>query len=609
MYYNEYRRLGIDAANKMGGTIKTYCPKCEIRKGHRPKEKNLSLMYDTGGYKCHSPNCTFQGNVKFQKERQEYSRPKWENRTNLPAKVVKYFEGRGISQKVLNEAKVSVDEKGNIQFNYFRAGKLVNVKTRFELPEGKKSFRQHTGAEKILFNLESIEPDNVKDCIIVEGEIDALSWIVAGLPENFGVVSVDQGAPNPGDKTDGKLQCITNCANELMKIERFYICTDADAPGEYLKRALIRRFGSFKCHVVELPAGKKDANEVLKDNTYQDIEVKKEALRLALKNAKAIQPQGIHSLSDETEVVMWDRYKNGLTHGSSTYFDNFDPHFKFLSGQMTLISGIPGHGKGQFIRMLAVIKAKIDGWKWAMFVPEDATEDHSVDFFEEIAHIYIGKTAHKGDYQMSEEEFSEAMEFARAHFFIINPDDNSDGKGAAIPTNDWINERIQYLRLRHGVNAYVKDPWNNISHGDDRNGRTDLYLRDALRSERSFCRQFDAAFYVEHPKQIKKDKTGAYEVPDRYDLNGGAMWINMVDIFMVVHRPMIHEMADDPNVDIHVRKVKKQKLVGRPGKFSCMYDFKKNRYYEIRNGQFTGCPLEDPTIVLKSDIDDLPEGW
>lgn len=593
MYQNEFSKLGIEAPNKVNGIAKVHCPKCEIRRGTRTKEKDLYLNYDSGVYRCYSGKCGWKGKVS----KTNYSRPDWKNKTDLPAKVVKYFEGRGISQKTLKDFQISIDERGNIEFNYFRGDELINVKTRFEI-DGKKSFKQHAGAEKIVFNLNSL--DGKEKCIVVEGEMDVLSWHEAGISSEYAIISVDQGAPAPGQKVDGKLECFSNSAIELDSIKEFYICTDKDAPGQYLQQELIRRLGEYRCSIIDLPKGNKDANDVLQNTNYP-ISTRKETLRFQLKNARPVPVPGIHTLDQDTWDLMEDYYHNGRPKGLTTHFKDFDYHFTFLKGDVTVITGLPNDGKSQFLRQLAVIKSKFDGWKWACYVPEDFPVDM---FYDDICHIYIGKSPYKGhENQMSIEEYNEAREFARSHFFCIYPEADKKTGMVSLPTNSWINKRISFLKLKHGVNAYIKDPWNKIFH--EFNGREDQYLASELSKEKFFAAQFDACLYVAHPGKMSKNGEGKYPAPDVYDISGGSMWNNMVDNILVVYRPHRHENPTDKIVEVKSMKIKKQKLVGKLGSFEFFYEVKENRYYEL-GSEYN--PMEDKkaVVAIPDGLDDIP---
>ena len=580
--YNEFIKLGIDAPFKNSGVTKVSCPKCEERKGTRTRDKDLSINYTEGFYKCHSSKCTFQGKVGGKK----YSRPEWRNNTTLHASVVKYFEGRGISQRTLKAFQISTDGRNNIEFNYFRKDQLINVKTRFDNGDGSKSFKQHSGAEKIVFNYNSIE--GKEKCIIVEGEMDVLSWYEAGVSQEYAIISVDQGAPNPGDKTDGKLECFTNCAHELNGIKEFFICTDKDAPGLYLEQELVRRLGEYRCSIIPLPKDCKDANDLLQNKSYS-LSVKCEALKRQLLQAKPVPVPGIHDLSDDVWLEMENNFINGRKKGSKTHFPELNGIFSFLPGDITIITGLPNDGKSQFMRQLAVVKSKMDGWKWACYVPEDFPVDM---FYDDICHIYMGKSPYKGhENQMSLEEYRTARTFAREHFFCIYPEPDKETGIIELPTNEWINKRISFLKLKHGINAFIKDPWNKIHHTFD--GREDQYLAAELSREKFFAASYDASIYIAHPGKMRKDDKGRYPSPDVYDISGGSMWNNMADNIMVVYRPERHIDPKDPSVDIMTKKIKKQKIVGKIGAVRFMYCYKRNRYYE-ELGDFNPLPNVDP---------------
>ena len=89
------------------------------------------------------------------------------------------------------------------------------------------------------------------------------------------------------------------------------------------------------------------------------------------------------------------------------------------------------------------------------------------------------------------------------------------------------------------------------------------------------------------------------------------MWGNKMDNIMVIHRPKFLTDPMDTTVEVHVRKIKKQKLVGIPG--TCVFDFKRstNRYYidgisPLSDGKFipeTARNFEDTTSkILKMPL-------
>ena len=597
MYFNEFRKIGIDCGNKVTGKAKTVCPKCLERKP-TTRDKDLYIVYDTGVYRCYSSKCGWTGSVANMKK--EFERPTWKNNTNLSKQLVSYFFNRGISQDTLLKAKVSMDSKNNIEFNYFRNDELINVKTRFEI-KGKKAFKQHIGAEKIPYNLDSLKGKT--KAIFVEGEIDVLSWVEAGIPDAFGVISVDQGAGLPNSQMDGKLECIRNAAAELDEIKEFYICTDKDAAGVYLQEELIRRLGVHRCFIINLPKGKKDANELLdKSKNPTSHEANKQSLRECLKSAKPVPISGIRTLDDDMWNKMEDQYNNGRAKAKTTHYPILDNHFKFLKGDMTLITGIPSHGKSQFTRQLMVIKSFFDGWKWGCYVPEDFPLDY---YYEDLCHIYLGITTDKQYTQRATlEQFHEAMLFVKEHFFCVYPELNTETGETDLPSNKWINERMLFLKLKYGINGVKKDPWNKVIH-DFKGSREDLYLAAELSREKFFASQFDAYIIIAHPKQMNKSANGEYPCPDTYDLSGGAMWYNMVDNMLVVHRPNAQSHPDDKMVTVKILKIKKKKLVGKTGEVDMYFRVNAARYYQCKD-DFNPLEKGRNNITPPSSLDDIP---
>lgn len=178
----------------------------------------------------------------------------------LLPETIKYFEGRGISNNTTLRMKISESKEWMpiadkvipvICFNYFRSGELVNIKYR-----GKnKDFKLNKQSELVFYNLDSLidEPEG----IIVEGEIDALSCIEAGI---YPVISVPNGANVQGNIN---LAYLDNSWDQIKHVTTWHIFTDKDEPGQRLRDELSLRLGKSKCNFITPPADCKDANDVL----------------------------------------------------------------------------------------------------------------------------------------------------------------------------------------------------------------------------------------------------------------------------------------------------------------------------------------------------------
>lgn len=269
-----YRDYGIDLPMDATGQHYTTCPVCS----HTRKKSNIKCLgvdADKQIWHCNHPECDWSGSLNSKSElkltksklKPQPVKIDWTPGGELPEKVIEYFKKRGISEKTLKLNDIQYNNSvyflqikkktSAICFPYKRGGEVVNVKYR----SGEKHFRQETGAQKILFGMD-IVPANETDClIIVEGEIDKLSFDEIGC--NF-AVSVPDGAPTLGAKNfNSKFDYLENCKLFLKRFEQIILAIDTDDPGEVLRRELARRLGFDRCYSVTFPDSCKDANDVL----------------------------------------------------------------------------------------------------------------------------------------------------------------------------------------------------------------------------------------------------------------------------------------------------------------------------------------------------------
>ena len=165
---------------KANGEIQTLCPNCSHTR-KKKTDKCLSVNIETGVAKCW--NCEDTSFREKKSKAISYDLPpqKWENHTSISDKVVKFFKGRGISQKTLIECRITEEEyyqpqlskkTNNIVFNYFYGITLLNKKFR----SAEKAFTQCKNAKKVFYGINDLEGE--KECYIVEGEMDKLGQSV-----------------------------------------------------------------------------------------------------------------------------------------------------------------------------------------------------------------------------------------------------------------------------------------------------------------------------------------------------------------------------------------------------------------------------------------------
>jgi twinkle protein len=276
-----FRKFNVETNGRTSGRMKTYCPQCHASRRDK-RDKSLSVNLDTGLAYCH--HCNWKINAR---EEQKMPHEKTYVTPRQPAvladEIVRWFaQQRGIPAGVLIQAGISSAEEYMPQtrkkelcacFNYYEGNRLVNTKFR----DMAKNFKFVAGAELIPYNVDGIL--GTEECIITEGEIDALSFMAIGRND---VISVPGGANRNLSWMD---RFVTSHFEDKRTV---YICTDTDRKGQELREELVRRLGAERCRIVDL-APAKDANQLLLEPHG------KEALKAALENAPQAPLEGVYT--------------------------------------------------------------------------------------------------------------------------------------------------------------------------------------------------------------------------------------------------------------------------------------------------------------------------
>lgn len=558
---------------------RTLCPRCSA---HRKKkyDKCLAVNLEKGTWFCH--NCSWSGSLNLREEKKFIPKPVQTKAIEPSDNAYLWFAKRGIPREVIDRNKITLENifltQSNknercICFNYFVNDTLVNIKYR----SPQKHFQQVKGGQKVFYKLNDILEET--KCIITEGEIDALSFEVAGYKY---AVSVPDGAINPNAKNiTTKLEYLDNCAEYFNNKTKIYLATDTDAPGIRLREELARRLGKSKCWIVKYPQDCKDANDVL-------MKFGKKELKQCIENAEQYPIEGVHlaiSRFDELKNL----YENGIPNGANTGYKKFDDLFTFYGSQLTVVTGIPNHGKTNFVDQLMLKLAIRHDWKFAVFSPENATiEIHLIRLCE----ILVGKPLLPNyNNQMTPAELNSAVEFINEHIFFILPDNVVDFKLEKI-----LNSTSE-LVLRKGVKALIIDPWNTIEHQKERGEVTTDYIGRVLNQVKYFSRTHDLhTIIVAHPTKIKKQAKDPelFEVPTLYDISGSANWYNVVDNGISVYRQFTKEQGIS-YTKVYLQKVK-HKYIGRIGYAKFDFDISCQRYNE-----------KDTSNKKQNELDDYVE--
>jgi len=313
--------------------VKYYtCPLCSAER-KKKTQKCLSVFWDTGIAKCsHCGEVVQLHSFKRKSNSNNYKIPVWKNSTKLSDDVVKWFEKRKISQFVLRLMKIgegleSMPHKGEwkkkntIQFPYFRNGQIVDVKYR----SGDKNFKLFKEAERITYNLDNIQSQEIIYC--VEGEPDVLAVMECGI---HNVCSPPNGFTAKGNVN---LDWLNNDVEHFVKAKKLILAFDNDTPGDNGKKEFIRRFGGHKCYVVDLKDCK-DSNDFL-------IKYGSDELKKALENHIELPLENVSTYNDCKEKVR-DFFLNGMPRGLITgNLGGLDENFSTNTSQTILVTGIP----------------------------------------------------------------------------------------------------------------------------------------------------------------------------------------------------------------------------------------------------------------------------
>lgn len=570
----DWQKYGIDIPyGRTSGQIKTFCPNCRDKRTNK-RDRSLSCNLETGMFHCHY--CGFEGcaaqrdegwkqNRPYKPQKTTYKRPKPSGQSQISPKAKEWFKSRGISEETLVKMKITegkefMPQKGKecntIQFNYYLNGELVNTKFR----TGDKCFKLVSGAELIPYNIDAILGQ--KECLVTEGEMDALSFVECG---RLDVISVPNGA-------NANLQYLDDfIESHFEDKETIYIASDTDTKGVILRDELIRRFGVEKCKIVAYGEGCKDANEHL-------MKFGKESLLQCLKDAPEPKVEGIFTVSD-FESSLDSLFENGMQKGVTIGHENFDNLCSFETKRICIVTGIPGSGKSEWIDEIAErLNIKYD-WRFAFFSPENAPLSYHAS---KLIEKFTGKKFDKQ--HLPYNEYQQVKEHLQKDFFFIAPEEDF--------TIDSILDKAKFLVRRKGIKVLVIDPYNRVEHNIAKGQTETQAVSKFLDRLTNFAQRNDVlVILMAHPAKMPKNKDGVEEIPTLYDISGSANFFNKADFGLVVHRDRVNNLTE-----IHIKKVKFRHL-GKCG----VVKFK----YNLNNGRYV--PYEDEEYVNWDNANHLTE--
>jgi twinkle protein len=470
----------------------------------------------------------------------------------LTALHIERLEERGLDVELLEKLGVRASNRlgGDpcISIPFFEDGAQVGTKYR-TLPAkgGKKKFTQDTGSKQILWNYDCLQDASLEHepIIITEGELDAIAAIQCGFPRTTSVPGGALKEEETGDLT--KKFAFVDHAKPLLKGD-IILAMDADGPGANLMHALSHRIGRARCKWLRYPEGCKDLNEVLEEHG-------EEVVRQVIREAQYIKVEGVFKMSELPPVAMPRAHDCGMV--------GLVNHYKIRTGDLVVVSGLPGHGKTSFVNEVVCRMASVYGWN-ATFASFE--QNPQIDHRRALRSFHINKL----EVHMSDAEKARADAWIDKHFSFIVPDEDDD------VTLDWLLERAAAAVIRYGSRIVVVDPWNEMDHDRPPDMSLTEYVGFAIRQLRKFARKYNVhLIVVAHPAKMRRNQDGTYPVPSLQDISDSAHWSNKADLGVIIHRP---DLLNDPVSWIRIVKSRYHNAIGRPGEIKGNWCEDRTRY-------------------------------
>jgi twinkle protein len=342
--------------------------------------------------------------------------------------------------------------------------------------------------------------------IITEGEYDAMS--VHQLNPGVPVLSLPAGSSN--------LTFIENDFDALQRFEKILICTDADEAGEKCAAEMAKRLGQARCFRIRPPSPYKDANECLTKCNDESLDVLQ-----WISAATSYDPPTLRSCKSFRRELA-DALRNRQTKGNVNDFLFPSIPFAFRDGETTIVSGLPGHGKSDFL-----YQSHLNEMKTGRKVCIASFEIPPRRMLEIIIWQLIGHEI------ASEEDMDKGLEWLDERLFWFCP------KGAT----KWkeLLADFDYAAARWSVSRFVIDSLHFLVEKEDYQGQ-DEFMRAV--AEFSTLKGIHTAVVCH-----SLGKKGTKEIPSMGDVEGSGGITKPVDNGITIWRNAAKGEALEENPD------------------------------------------------------------
>lgn len=300
--------------------------------------------------------------------------------------------------------------------------------------------------------------------------------------------------------------------------------------------------------------------------------------------------------------------------GETSRIAAMDEIFKWKRGNISGWYGWSNDGKSSCFDYFAVVKAKIDGWKFCMMkqedmsnsITEDGVEKDADDIHNGLVWTYTGKVVDADTAKryflpkITSEEHDKASDWVNEHFFIVDPVDRRP---------DSVLELFQEMHDKYKIDVFLVDPFKSLDMPET--SRTDWMMDKFFIKCKEFAIQTNSNFnFIAHPKslqdvKISKDPNSAFKIVTQFMIAGGAAWDNNMDSQYSIYRPERHLNMSDPKVHFWNLKQRKAEIIGaRRGVYELIkFDWKTRRYLFNGLDPISGIAFDEKGKPIETLID------
>ena len=412
------------------------------------------------------------------------------------SKVHKWLNSRGITDEAIRAYRIGKDASGNAVFPCIHGDAAMMLKYR--TPDTKKIWASKDSTPA-LFGWQVV-PAGARAVVITEGELDAMSYFVQGIP----AMSVPFGAGG------GQKQAwIETEFDRLDRFDRIYVSMDMDAEGQATVPELVDRLGRHRVFVVELP--EKDGNACHEKGVE---------LAPLVAAAQTRDPDELRSSRVYHAAVM-ERFNppDGKLPGMPVPWTTnaINDNFRFREGELTVWSGYNGQGKSMVLSHVAVFGATLNH-KFCIASMEMMPATTLMRMYQQC-----GAVEHPSD------EYAERIRDALDGYIWL-----FDARGSTKAKR--ILEIFEYARRRYGIGQFIVDSLAKCGIGEDDYSAQKIFVEQLA----DFAREHSCHVHLVAHARKREDEKGE---PGKMDVKGSGGVTDMADNVVSVWRNKRKEEA------------------------------------------------------------------